>query len=116
MKSPDYVHITSLAGLRAEMQQVKLRVSNREQELGKRLKQVPGEALKAILAAVLPLVIGGQLGSGAFKLIKGLFELIKSKKSGDGTGKHWKEDLTGGATKLGIFTGLKLLLNLWRGK
>ena len=116
MKSPDQGTIVSMADLRAEMQRVKERVGEHEQQLGKIWKQVPGEALKTVVGGIIPLFIGGELGAGAFKLIKGLFELIKNKKEGDGSESKWKEDLTGGATKLGIFTGLKLLLNLWKGK
>jgi len=116
MKNPDPGTITSLAGLRAEMQRVQDRVKEQEQELAAKWKKVPGEALKSVLGSIIPLFIGGEIGSGAFKLVKGLFELIKSKKSGEGSENKWKEDLTGGATKLGIFTGLKLLLSLWKGK
>ena len=116
MKSPDQGTIVSMADLRAEMQRVKERVGEHEQQLGKTWKQVPGEALKTVVGGIIPLFIGGEIGAGAFKLVKGLFELIKNKKEGDGSESKWKEDLTGGATKLGIFTGLKLLLNLWKGK
>lgn len=116
MKSPDQGAIASMADLRAEMQRVKERVIDHEQQLGKRWKQVPMETIKVVLGGIIPLFIGGELGAGAFKLVKGLFELIKNKKEGDGSESKWKEDLTGGATKLGIFTGLKLLLNLWKGK
>ena len=116
MKSPEHRTITSLADLHAEMQMVKARVGKHETELAQKWKKVPGEALKSVVGGIIPLFIGGEIGSGAFKLVKGLFELVKSKKNPDGSESKWKSDLTGGAAKLGIFTGLKLLLNLWKGK
>lgn len=116
MKSPDHGTIASMADLRAEMQRVKDRVNVQEQEFGKRLKKAPGEVVKSLLGSIIPLFIGGEMGAGAFKLVKGLFELIKGKKDDDGTDSKWKSDLTGGAAKLGIFTGLKLLMSLWKGK
>lgn len=120
MKSPDHGTIASMAELRAEMQRVKGRVNEHEAELGQRWKKVPGEALKSVMGglmgSVVPLFIGGEMGAGAFKLVKGLFELIKGKKGEEGADTKWKSDLTGGAAKLGLFTGLKLLMSLWKGK
>lgn len=120
MKSPDHGTITSMADLRAEMQRVKDRVGDHEQELGQRWKKMPGEVLKSftggLVGRIVPLFIGGEMGAGAFKLVKGLFELIKTKKKGEDADGKWKSDLTGGAAKLGLFTGLKLLMSLWKGK
>ncbi len=116
MKNPEHKTIASLSDLHTEMQLVQKRVNRHEEEFSKKWKQVPGEALKSVLGAILPLFIGGQLSAGAFKLAKGLFELVKGKNGEDGKENKWKEDLSGGAAKLGIFTGLKLLLNLWKGR
>lgn len=110
--------ISSLADLHTEMYEVKNRLIAKEADLKKRLHQLPGEALKATVGGIVPLFLGGELASGAWKLAKGAFELIKSRKSGDqaGAGADWKTDLLGGAKKLGIFGALKLLFGLWKGK
>lgn len=116
MKSPDYGKIASLTDLRAEMQRAQTRINHHEQIFAQKWKRMPGEALKSVMGSIIPLFIGGELGAGAFKLVKGLFELIKSKKGSEGSENDWKKDLTGGAAKLGLFTGLKLLFSLWKGK
>ncbi|MBI2274097.1 MAG: hypothetical protein HYU70_09905 [Bacteroidetes bacterium] len=110
--------IGSLSDLRTEMYEVKNRLKEKEAGLTERLHQLPGEALKATVGGIVPLFLGGELASGAWKLAKGAFELIKSRKSGDQSGASgdWKTDLLGGAKKLGIFGALKLLFGLWRGK
>lgn len=116
MKSPDNTRITSLDDLTAEMRLVKQRIQYREEELGKRWRQVPMEAVKATVGAVLPLFLGGELSVGVFKLVKGIFDLIKGKKGGGESDPGWKENLAGAGSKLGVFTALKLLFKLWRNK
>lgn len=110
--------ISSLAELRTEMTAVKQKLRAQEAGLLERLHQLPGEALKATVGGIVPLFLGGELASGAWKLAKGAFELIKSRKSGDqaGASGDWKSDLLSGAKKLGIFGALKLLFGLWKGK
>lgn len=108
--------ITSLEELHTEMRRVKQRINDREDGLGKRWRQVPGEAVKGVVEAVLPLFLGNELASGAWRLVKGAVELIKGKNPGDKAGGSWKDNLAGGAKKLGLFTAVKLLFNLWKGK
>ncbi|MBI2283770.1 MAG: hypothetical protein HYU71_08695 [Bacteroidetes bacterium] len=110
--------IRSLADLQAEMQATQLRIKERETGLATRLQSLPGEVVKSVAAGVVPLFLGGELATGAWKLAKGAFELIRSRKSGNqaaNTG-DWKADLLGGARKLGLFGALKLLFGLWKGK
>lgn len=116
MKRIEKIQVKSYDDLQKEMRRVKQRIKDSEEDLGKRLRQVPGEAVKLTVGAILPLVMGGGLGGGVWKLVKGLFELIKKRKADDGSGGGWKEDLAGGAKKLGLFAALKLLFNLWKGK
>lgn len=110
--------IRSLADLQAEMQEVTSRIREREAGLAGRLKSLPGELVKSIAAGVVPLFLGGELATGAWKLVKGVFELIRSRKTGNqaGSGGDWKADLLGGAKKLGLFGALRLLFGLWKGK
>lgn len=116
MKSTDSIRINSLEDLHAEIRQVKQRIKAREEELGKRWSQVPGEAVKATVGAVLPVIIGDELSSVVWKLLKGAFELIKGKNPAENEEGGWKDKFTAGAKKLGLFAALKLLFNLWKGK
>lgn len=116
MKKTEKIRVKSYDDLQKEMRRVKQRIKDSEEDLAKRLRQVPGEAVKLTVGAILPLVMGGGLGGGVWKLVKGLFELIKRRKTDDGSDGGWKEDLAGGAKKLGLFAALKLFFNLWKGK
>lgn len=118
MSNPTNRTIHSLAELQAEMREVKQRVKEKEAGLAGRLGKLPGEVLKTVAGGIIPLFLGGELATGAWKIAKGAFELFKAKKSGDGQAKRgdWKADLLGGAQKLGIFGALRLLFGLWKGK
>ncbi len=116
MKNRGNPNINSLKDLHAEMHEVRLRIKEREEDLGKRWKQLPGEAVNATLGSVLPLILGNQLGSGAWKLLKGGFNLIKGNPSANGEKTNWKEGLSGGVTQLGFLAALKLLSGLWKKK
>lgn len=110
--------IRSLADLQTEMRETQLRIKERETGLATRIQSLPGEVVKSVAAGVVPLFLGGELATGAWKLAKGAFELIRSRKSGDqaASSGDWKADLLGGARKLGLFGALKLLFGLWKGK
>ncbi len=79
MKSRNSFRITSLEGLHAEIRMVKQRVRYQEEELHERWREVPGEAVKAIVVAVLPGFIGKELVSGVWALIKKGMDLVKGK-------------------------------------
>ena len=116
MKKQGNSNINSLKDLHAEMQEVRLRLKEREADLAQRWKQLPGEAVNAPLGSILPQILGNQLGSGAWKLLKGVFNLIKGKPSANDEKLNWKDALGGGATQLGFLAALKLLSGLFRKK
>lgn len=116
MRNVDNISLQNLEGLHAEIRRVKERILDREEKLVEKFAQVPGETAKSILKAVLPLFLGKELAAGAWKLLQGPFDLIAGKTPESGKGDNWKNNIVGGAKKLGIFTALKLLFNLWKGK
>ncbi|MES2003088.1 MAG: hypothetical protein V4450_01105 [Bacteroidota bacterium] len=121
MKSNATKQITNLEQLRDEISRVKTGIRVQETSLGKKVDQVPREAVKSVGAAVLPMILGGEMAAGVFKLAKGAIGLIKRKgKPEEGEeavlDSNWKETLVGGAKQLGFFGALKLLFSLWKGK
>lgn len=118
MKPDRKTHIANLTDLKAEIILVKKELQNKEADLGKRAGRIPAEAAKAAIGAVVPMIIGGELASGAWKLARGAFGMMKGKDKEAGQEQEgaWKETLMGGAKQLGFFGALKLLLSLWKGK
>ncbi len=116
MPNPETTRITSQEMLREEMRRVDQRIRARENDLAERWNRLPEETVKATVGAILPIFIGKGLASGIWKLVKAGVDMVKGKKSdelGDGNSKN---GILAGASKLGIFTVLKLLFNLWKGK
>ena len=114
MKTKDISGINSLEALQAEMRQVKLRIKEREADLAKRRKQLPGEVVKSAVSAILPAILGNQLGSGVWKLVSGLFSSNKSGHTEEGGKAGWKEGLFTVAKEMGFFSVFKLLSSLWK--
>ena len=116
MKEPDNTPITSLNELHAEMRRVKQRIKDRETDLANRWKQVPGEAVKASISAILPAFIGDKVASGVWTALKAAYELIQGKTPEGGNAEGWKGAIASGARQVGLFTALKFLFSLWKGR
>ena len=116
MLNSESPRITSQEMLLEEMRRVDQRIHAREKDLAERWNRLPEETVKASIAAVLPILIGNGLASGIWKLVKVGVDLVKGKKSDEPGNGESKSSILAGASKLGIFTMLKLLLNLWKGK
>lgn len=116
MKSYDHLPITSLAELHAEMRMVKLRIREQEEDLKERWAELPGEAVKAVVIAVLPGFIGKELVSGVWALIKKGIGMVNGKGPEEGAGVGWKRKLINAAKQLGLYAALKLLFRLWKGR
>ena len=117
MKKQGNHHINSLKDLHAAMHEVQLRIKEREEDLGKRWKQLPGEAVNASVGAILPFILGNQIGTGAFKLLKGAFDFLKNKYTQNGEKLNWqKSGIVAGAAKLGLVAVIKLVSGLWKKK
>ena len=116
MPNTESPRITSQKMLREEIRRVDQRIHARENDLAERWNRLPEETVKATVGAILPIFIGKGLASGIWKLVKAGVDMVKGKKS-DGPGDGGlKSGMLAGASKLGIFAILKLLLNLWKGK
>ncbi len=111
--------IKSLKDLHTAVEIVQVSIAKREAVLQNKIKQLPGEILKSSLESLLPFLAGNQLLSGAFKIGKSLFSFITGSKSTEKTNAehpNWKDELAGGAKKIGLFTAFKLLYQLWKSK
>lgn len=115
-KTPDTINsnIQSVDDLHAAMRQLKTRIQEREQELGKRWEQLPAEAFKTAAGAVLPAFMGDQVASGIWKVLKAVYGLFKASGADPGqkNGEGLKGQLTAGARQIGFFAALRLVLNL----
>lgn len=116
MPYPETPRITSQEMLREEIRRVDQRVRARENDLAQRLNRLPEETVKATVGAILSIFIGKGLASGIWKLVKAGVDMVKGKKGGEPGDGGSKSGMLAGASKLGIFAILKLLLNLWKGK
>lgn len=115
MKNPYNTDINNLEDLHSEMRRVKQRLKEREDDLNGRWSRLPEEAVKASVTAILPAFMGNQVASGVWKLVKGVYDLLKGDKN-DESGTGWKEMLAGGAKQVGLFGIMKLLFSMWKGK
>ena len=117
MKKQGNRHINSLKDLNAAMHEVQLRIKEREEDLGKRWKQLPGEAVNATVGAILPFILGKQIGSGAWKLLKSAFDFVKGKYTESGVKVNWqKSGIVAGAAQIGLTALIKLVSGLLKKK
>jgi hypothetical protein len=117
MKKQGNQNINSLKDLHAAMHEVQLRIKEREEDLGKRWKQLPGETINASLGAILPFILGNQIGSGAWKLLKGAFDFVKGKYTQSGEKVNWqKSGIVAGAAQIGLTAVIKLVSGLLKKK
>lgn len=116
MKNANNLSIQTIEDLYQEIKLVKQRIADTEERLLGKLADVPGEAAKSVLETVLPLFLGKELASGAWKLIQGALQLVSGKSSNINAKDGWRKNILGGAKKIGIFSAFKLLYNLWKSK
>ena len=117
MKKQGNHNINSLKELHAEMHELQLRIKEQEADLGKRWKQLPGETVNASVGAILPFILGNQVGSGAWKLLKGAFDFLKSKYTQSGEKVNWqKSGAVAGAAQIGLIAVVKLVSGLLKKK
>ena len=98
--------------LRAEIQTVKGRVRAMEQELNERLKQLPGETIKATLGSAIPIFMNQAVAAKTWGLIQhaGTFLFSNPAKGKGGI----KETVFTSLKQVGLFAGLRALYSLWK--
>jgi hypothetical protein len=116
MKSTDNIQIASMAELHTQMRLVKQRIKEREASLANRWKQIPEEAVKASVSAILPAFIGNKIASGVWTVLKGAYDLFQGKSPVGEDADGWKGTIASGAKQMGIFTALKFIFSLWKGR
>lgn len=98
-----YSKIRSVADLQREQRILKSSIKSQEQELRKRIQQVPGELFYAGVNAVVPTVLSGKITSSVLNTGKAFINKAFVKKDGaDNKG------LVAAAKQVGLFTILKL--------
>jgi hypothetical protein len=80
MKNPKY-YIDSMDGLRQEQQLVRLRIRDRENELRRRVHQIPGELFYSGVDSVIPSFLSGKVSSFALNAGKGLINNFFVRKA-----------------------------------
>jgi hypothetical protein len=116
MKAPDNLQIKSLEELHTQKRLVKQRIKEREAGLANRWKQIPEEAVKASVSAILPAFIGNKVASGVWTVLKGAYDMVQGKNPVGENAEGWKGTIASGAKQLGVFTALKFIFSLWKGK
>jgi hypothetical protein len=100
----DLVTIVSLNDLQREQHLLKMRIKEQEQELRKRVQQVPGELFYSGINAVLPTILSGKITSSVINLGKKLVDKAFVKKDGEAN----NAKLITAAKQAGIYTILKI--------
>src|SRR5688572_27514254 len=87
MKNPKY-YIDSLDGLRQEQRNVRSRIQDRENELRRRVHQIPGELFYSGVDSVIPSFLSGKVSSFALNAGKGLINnfFVRKAVSAGGAG------------------------------
>ena len=116
MKNVNNISLRTIEDLHEEIKRVKQRIVDTEESLLEKLTEVPVEAAKTLVQAVLPLFLGKELASRAWKLMQGALDLLSGKNAGSDSKDGLKDNMVGGEKKLGIFTAFRLLYNLWKSK
>ncbi len=106
----DHSFIKNMEDLQAMQVMVKLRIVEREKDLGKRLKQLPKETVKAATAAVVPSFLAKKISGSGIGLLTGAVGLLFNRKPSS------KKDIVSSAKNLGVFALLRAGYNLWRKK
>lgn len=106
----EHQFIKNLEDLQAMQVMVKLRVLEREKDLGKRLRQLPKETVKAATAAVVPSFLANKISGSGIGLVTGALGLLFNRKSAS------KKNLVSSAKNLGVFSLLRAGYNFWRKK
>jgi len=102
--------IKNMEDLQAMQVMVKLRILEREKDLGKRIKQLPKETVKAATAAVVPSFLANKISGSGIGLVTGALGLLFNKKSSA------KKNIVSSAKNLGVFSLLRAGYNLWSKK
>lgn len=106
----DHTFIKNMEDLQAMQVMVKLRILEREKDLGKRIKLLPKETVKAATAAVVPSFLASKISGSGMGLVTSAMGLLFNRKSSS------KKDMVSSAKKLGVFSLLKAGYSLWRKK
>ena len=96
--------VDSVETLQLAQQRLKVRIKEQEQELRKRIQQVPGELFYSGVNSVVPTIISGKITSAVIKAGKNLVDKAFVKKGAGGN----NSKLITAAKQAGIFTLLKI--------
>lgn len=106
----DHSFIKNMEDLQAMQVMVKLRILEREKDLGKRIKQLPKETVKAATAAVVPSFLANKISGSGVGLLTGALGFLFNRKSAS------KKDMVSSAKKLGLFSLLRAGYGMWSKK
>ena len=107
----DLSHINTYTDLKTEIAIVKARLKLQEVEIKDRLKKSPVEAIKLGASTVLPAFLATKVTTKTFGLVTSVLGLVFKSNKAAATKK-----IVNNAKSLGLFTGLKALVNVWKKK
>ena len=110
-RKKDLSHIDNLADLQEEIKIVKVRIKNHEQVLGEQWKKLPAETFKLAVRKVVPFYLNNKVLDKSWGLVSGALGLLSAGGRTDA-----KKEMLGTAKKLGMFTAIRAVYNLWKKK
>jgi len=107
----DLSHVDNLADLLEEKKRVKQRIKMHEAGLEEQWQKLPSETFKLMVRKVVPFYLNNKVLDKTWGLLSGFVGFM-----GKGDKTDLRKNMMGTAKKLGIFTALKAMYNLWRKK
>ena len=107
----DLSHIDNLADLKKEQRLVKARLKLHEETLTEQWQKLPAETFKLAVRKVVPFYLNNKVLDKSWSLVSGavgLFNASNKKAAG--------KEVLGTAKKLGMFTAVRALYNIFKKK
>jgi len=107
----DLSYIDNLEDLKAEKRRLRARIKSNEQALTDQWHKLPAETFKLAVRKVVPFYLNNKVVNKSWGLVSGALGLLRASGRSDA-----KKQMLGTAKKLGLFTAIRAVYNLWRKK
>jgi hypothetical protein len=107
----DLSYIDTLEDLKAEKRRLRARIKSNEHALTQQWEKLPAETFKLAIRKVVPFYLNNKVLNKSWGLFSGALGLLRAGGRTDA-----KKQVLGTAKKLGIFTAIRAVYNLWRKK
>lgn len=107
----DLSYIDTLKDLKAEKRRLRAKIKLHEVTLTKQWDKLPAETFKLAVRKVVPFYLNNKVLDKSWGLVSGAMGLLRASGRSDA-----KKQMLGTAKKLGVFTAIRAVYNLWKKK